>query len=190
MGKLIYAMGPTSLDGYVADREGDFNWANPGVDLHIHAGAELARASSTIYGRKIYHLMAYWETADQSPELPPASIEFAKSWQALDKIVVSRTLTEAQSKRTRIVPRLSADDIRKLKAESTKPIMLSGPTAASPFLNEGLVDEVSAYFMPIAMGGGLPLFKDIERPIRLEQIEEQSLTGGLTFVRYTVRKSA
>ena len=187
MAKLIYGMGEASLDGYVADRAGHFDWVTPDDDLHRHAGAEQAKAGTVIYGRKMYEVLVFWETADQSPELPPASVEFAKSWQAPDKIVVSRTLTEPQSKRTRIVPGLSADDIRKLKAESAKPLMVAGPTLASQFLNQGLVDEITAYFVPVVVGGGLPMFKDIEHHIRLERIEEQSFKGGFTFVRYAVR---
>lgn len=140
-------------------------------------------------------MMVFWETADQLPdrfremydrELQQASIEFAKSWQAPDKIVVSRSLTEAPSKRTRIVPSLSADDMRKLKAELTKPITVAGPTTASRFLNEGLVDEVSAYFLPMVVGGGLPMFQDITRTIKLEQIEERALKGGYIYRRYAV----
>jgi dihydrofolate reductase len=188
MAKLTYAMGPTSLDGYVSDRDGNFDWSMPGPDLHLHAGAELDRAGTLIYGRNMYDLMVYWETADQLPGATPADIAFAKSWQAPDKIVASGTLTEVKSQRTRLVPSLGADDISKLKAAATRPISLSGPTLASRFLNEQLVDEVSTYIIPLVVGGGLPMFKDIERPIRLEQIEEQRLDGGYTFVRYAVKR--
>lgn len=94
-------MGQASLDGYVADRDGSFDWNTPGEDLHLHAGAELARAGTVIYGRKMYDLMVYWETADQLLDMRAASVEFATSWQTPDKIVVSRSLTETRSKRTR-----------------------------------------------------------------------------------------
>jgi dihydrofolate reductase len=187
LAKLIYGMGEVSVDGYVRDRDGRFDWAMPDDDLHRHAGAELDRAGTVIYGRSMYQTMVYWETAEQSAELPPAFADFAKSWRAPDKIVLSRTLTEPQSARTRIVPGLSADDMRKLKAESTKLITIAGPTTASPFLNAGLVDEVTGYFVPYVVGGGLPMFRDMERNIHLEQIEERPFTGGFTFRRYAVR---
>lgn len=187
MAKLIYQM-QASLDGYVEDATGKFDWAFPDDEVHAHANQEQARAGTDIYGRKMYEMMVYWETADQQPETSPVAVEFAKYWQAVDKIVVSRTLTEVQSTRTRIVTSLSADDVRKLKAEADKDIAVSGPTLATQFLNEGLVDEISVYIVPIVVGGGLPMFKDIRHPIRLERIEEIAFKSGFTFVRYAVRR--
>jgi dihydrofolate reductase len=187
MAKLIYGMGPISLDGYVSDRNGDFSWVTVGEDLHLHAGAELTSAGTLIYGRKMYDLMVFWETADQQRDLRAASVTFARSWRMPEKLVVSRTLTEATSKRTRIVPSLSLDEMTTLKAESTKPVTIAGPTTASPFLNAGLVDEVTCYVLPFVLGGGLPFFKDVDHLIRMEQIEECPLDGGYTFRRYAVR---
>ena len=92
MAKLIYGMGQCSLDGYVAEADGNFNWLTPGEDLHLHAAAELRAAGTAIYGRKLYELMVYWETADQLPGAEAADVEFAKSWQAPEKVVVSKTL--------------------------------------------------------------------------------------------------
>ena len=187
MGKLIYQM-QASLDGYVEDRTGKFAWAAPDDEVHAHANREQARAGTDIYGRKMYEMMVYWETADQQPETSPVAVEFAKIWQTVDKIVVSRTLTEVWSARTRIVPSLGTDKMRKLKAEASKDIAVSGPTLATQFLNAGLVDEISVYIVPIVAGGGLPMFKDISNLIRLERIERIAFKSGFTFVRYAVRK--
>ena len=159
MAKLIYGMGQVSLDGYVAGPDGNFDWVTPGEDLHHHAGVELVTTGTAIYGRKMYDLLVFWETADKLPDMPPAGVEFSLSWQSLDKIVVSETLGEPTSKRTRVVPRLSLEGMHKLKADATKPISIAGPTTASPFLNAGLVDKVTGYFIPYVSGGGLPLFK-------------------------------
>src|SRR5689334_13358168 len=125
MAKLAYQM-LASLDGYVQDATGNFDWANPDDEVHAHANEEQAQAGTDIYGRKMYEMMVYWETADQQPDVPPVYAEFARRWQDSDKIVVSKTLTEVQSKRTRIVPGLSADEVRKLKAEATKSLNVSG----------------------------------------------------------------
>jgi dihydrofolate reductase len=187
MGKLVYQM-LASLDGYVQDRTGNFDWATPDDEVHAHANQEEAGVDTDIYGRKMYEMMVYWETADQQPDTPPVGVEFSKFWQESNKIVVSKTLREVASKRTRIVPSLSADDVQKLKAESTKNISVSGPTLASSFLNQGLVDEISVYTVPIVVGGGLPMFRDVQHPIRLERIEERAFAGGFIFVRYAVRK--
>ena len=187
MSKLVYGMGGVSLDGYVTDTEGDFNWAPPGEDLHDHAGAMQANASAVLYGRKMYEMMVFWETADQLPDITRSGVDYAKSWRVAEKIVISSTLAEPKSVRTRIVRSFSADDMRTLKAESSSPVMVAGPTTASPFLNAGLVDEVTGYFLPIIIGSGLPMFKDVERTIRLEQIEEQPLDNGFVFRRYAVR---
>jgi dihydrofolate reductase len=185
MAKLTYGM-LASLDGYVQDSTGNFDWATPDDEVHAHANQEQLRVGTDIYGRKMYQMMVYWETADQLPDSSPVSVEFSKLWQAVDKIVVSSTLTEVRSKRTRLVPSLGADEVRKLKAESSKNISVSGPTLASSFLNAGLVDEVSVYYVPIVVGGGLPMFKDMKRQIRLERIEERAFAGGFTFIRYCV----
>jgi dihydrofolate reductase len=186
MAKLTYGM-LASLDGYVQDSTGQFDWANPDAEVHAHANQEQRRIGTDLYGRKMYEMMVYWETADQEPDASPVSVEFAKFWQDGDKIVVSTSLTEVQSKRTRIVPSLGADEVRKLKAESIKDIAVSGPTVASGLLNQGLVDEISVYYVPIVVGGGLPMFKDIAHPIRLERIEERAFASGFTFIRYAVR---
>jgi dihydrofolate reductase len=184
--KLTYGM-LASLDGFVQDRTGNFDWANPDEEVHAHANQEQSRIGTDIYGRRMYEMMVYWETADQDPDARPVSVEFSKFWQDGDKIVVSKSLTEAQSKRTRIVPSFSADEVRKLKAESQRDIAVSGPTVASDFLNAGVVDEISIYYVPIIVGSGLPMFKDIQRPIRLDRIEERAFDSGFTFVRYAVR---
>lgn len=185
MAKLTYGM-LASLDGYVQDRSGDFSWANPDDDVHAHANDEQRRIGTDIYGRKMYETMIFWETADQQPDVPPVYVDFSKAWQDGDKIVVSRTLKDVQSKRTRIVPGFGADEVRALKASETKTIAVSGPTLASSFLNMGLVDEIGVYITPIVVGGGLPMFKDLNQNLKLERIEERSFSGGFTFIRYRV----
>lgn len=187
MARLIYGMGEVSHDGYVAAADGRFSWTEPGAELHRHAAAELDRAGTLVYGRKMYDLMVYWETADRLPDAQPADIAFATAWQRPDKIVASRTLTEPRSARTRIVADLSPDSMRQLKASASGDISLSGPTLASELLNAGIVDEVTGYFTSVVVGGGLPMFKDLRDLVRLELTEEVPIEGGFTFRRFAVQ---
>ena len=185
MAKLSYQM-LSSLDGYVQDATGNFDWATPDEEVHRHANQEQARVGTDIYGRKMYEMMVYWETADQSPDTPPEGVEFSQYWQASEKIVISRSLTEVRTRRTRIMPGFDADAMRKLKADSSKPISVSGPTLASQFLREGLVDEISIYYVPVVAGGGLPMFPNVDHIIKLERLEQRAFRSGTIFVRYAV----
>jgi dihydrofolate reductase len=183
MAKLTFGM-MASLDGYINDRNGDFDWGHVDEDVHRHANAEQLKHGVDIYGRRMYETMAVWETYASDK---PFEAEFARIWRETDKIVVSKSLSEPKSKRTRIVRSLSTDDVRRLKVETERNISVSGPTLAAGFLAQGLVDEVSIYYVPIAVGGGTPLFKDVQRPLTFERIEEQPFRNGVVFVRYRAR---
>ena len=189
MAKLTYSM-MISLDGYINDADGDFNWGQIDEEVHRHANAEARRDSIAIYGRRMYEMMVYWETADQRPEITPFEREFAEIWQGLDKIVVSKSLDKTTTARTRLVRDFSAADMERLKAESAKDISISGPTVAAPFVAQGLVDEIGIYYVPIVVGSGTPFLPGIKQPLKLERIEEHSFKNGVVFVRYRVRCAA
>ena len=185
MGKLTFGM-MTSLDGYISDRKGGFDWDQVNEEVHKFAEAEQERDGLTIYGRRMYETMVYWDTADQDESLPPYYRDFARVWQAVDKIVVSKSLEKVTSKRTRLVRELSADDLRRLKAETKKDISISGPTLASSFLKQGLIDEISIYYVPVVVGGGTPMFQDVWQTLKLERIYHRAFDNGVLFVRYRV----
>jgi riboflavin biosynthesis pyrimidine reductase len=135
----------------------------------------------------MYETMAVWDTLDKDPNVSQFERDFAVMWQQSDKIVVSRSLSEVKTTRTRLVRELSADDIRKLKAESAKDIGISGPTLAATYLEQGLIDEVSIYYAPVVVGGGTPMFQRVTAMLTFDLLEEQRFANGTRFVRYAVR---
>ncbi|WP_224244178.1 dihydrofolate reductase family protein [Hyalangium gracile] len=185
MGKVLFGM-MTSLDGYISDRKGSFDWGQVSEDVHRFAEEEQRRAGLTIYGRRMYETMVFWETADQHENIEPHYRDFALLWQQTDKLVVSKSLEKVTSKRTRLVRELTADDLRRLKASTEKDINISGPTLASSFLKQGLIDEVSIYYVPVVVGGGTAMFQEVWQTLKLERLEHRAFDNGLIYVRYRV----
>lgn len=185
MGKLTFGM-MASLDGFIADPEGKFHFS---VDEEVHrfANEETRKTGTEIYGRRMYETMVYWETYEDEEQ--PAYNDFARVWRGLDKIVVSSTLDKVSSNKTRLVREVTADEIRQLKAASEKNISVAGPTLAAWFIKEGLIDEYGIYYMPVVLGGGTPMFKDIHRRLDLELVEEHRFGSGAIFARYVPRES-
>lgn len=184
MGKLIYSM-ITSLDGYVSDPEGNFGWDAPNDELHDFVGEIMRSVGAYLYGRKMYETMVYWETAHELPDQPPFVHEFARVWQAADKIVYSTTLREVASKRTRIERTFDAEAVQRLKSESRLDLTIDGPRLASHAIRAGLVDEYQLYVAPVIVGGGNRFFPDDVRA-DLELKEERRFGNGVVYLRYGV----
>src|ERR1700737_1758800 len=138
MAKLTYSM-MISLDGYINDTHGSFDWGHIDEEVHRHANAEARQSSTVIYGRRMYETMVYWETAEKRPEITSFEREFAGIWRGVSKIVVSKSLDKAKSERTRLVRDFGAADVERLKVESAQDVSISGPTLAAPFVRQGLV---------------------------------------------------
>jgi dihydrofolate reductase len=189
MSKLTFGM-MASLDGYINDVNGLFDWGQISEEVHRFAEKEQANSGTTIYGRRMFETMAVWDTLAEDPSASQAERDFGAIWRNTDKIVVSRSLPEVKTTRTRLVRELSAGDIGKLKAESAKDINVSGPTLASSYLRQGLIDEVSIYYIPVVVGGGTPMFRDIGTMVRLERLEARTFENGVTYVRLAVRRGA
>jgi dihydrofolate reductase len=185
MAKLIYSA-ITSLDGYVADEEGNFDWAAPDEEVHSFVN-ELERPVGTyLYGRRMYEVMSYWETADAAVDLPPFEQDFAKIWQAADKIVYSRTLETVSSARTRIERGLDPDAIRQIKASAGRDITVGGPDLAGQAIKAGLVDELQLFVTPIVVGGGKhSLPQDVH--LKLELLDERRFGNGVVYLHYRTR---
>ncbi|HEU4324180.1 MAG TPA: dihydrofolate reductase family protein [Roseiflexaceae bacterium] len=186
MTRLIYSM-IMSLDGYVEDARGDFGWGAP-EDEEVHATVnELASSVGTyLYGRRMYETMVYWETAHTLPDQPQVELDWARQWQAAEKIVYSRTLAEPRSARTRIEREFDPDAIRQLKATAGHDITVDGPELAAQALRAGLVDEIQMIVCPVVVGGGKRFFPDDVR-LDLELIEERRFDKGVLLLRYAVR---
>ena len=184
MGKLIYSM-ITSLDGYVSDPNGDFSWGAPDEEPHEFIN-DLARSIGTyLYGRRMYETMVYWETAHTLPDLPPFILEYARIWQAADKIVCSTTLTEVASERTRIEQTFDPSAVRKLKAESDLDLTVDGPRLAAQAIRAGLVDEYQPFVQPVIVGGG-NRFLPGDVHVDLLLLDQRRFDNGLVYLRYGV----
>jgi dihydrofolate reductase len=188
MARLIYAIN-TSLDGYISDRDGKFDWSVPTAELFA-AFNELERPIGTyLYGRRMYETMAVWDTAHLEPGGPaftPGLLElereFAATWRSANKIVFSTTLPHASTPRTHIERTFDPDQVRRLKAASERDLTVGGPRLAAAMLAANLVDELHAFIHPIIVGGGNPwLPPDLRIP--LELAGERRL-GSVVHVRY------
>ncbi|MDD7967879.1 dihydrofolate reductase family protein [Actinomycetospora lemnae] len=185
MGRLIYSM-MTTLDGYVEDEQGDFGWGVPeDEELHRYA-EEITRSVRTyLYGRRMYETMVFWETAHDLPDAPPFVVEFAKTWQAADKIVYSRTLETVSSERTRLVREFDPAAVRELKGHDGD-LTVDGPELAAAALRAGLVDEVGPIVLPVVVGGGKPFLPPGLR-LLLELADERRFAKGAVHLRYRVQ---
>jgi len=182
MAKLIYSA-ITSLDGYVADEAGKFDWAEPDEDVHRLVN-DLERPVGTyLYGRRMYEVMAYWETAHALPDQPPFVRDFAEIWQAADKIVYSKTLETAATARTRIERDFDPETVRQLKASAERDITVGGPDLAAQAIRAGLVDELQLFVAPAVVGGGKRSLPDHVR-LKLELLDERRFGSGVVYLRY------
>ena len=185
MAKLIYSA-ITSLDGYVADEAGNFDWAAPDEEVHRFVN-DLERSVGTyLYGRRMYEVMAYWETAHAPTDQPPFEQDFAAIWQAADKIVYSRTLNTVSSARTRIERDFDPGAVRRMKATAGRDITVGGPDLAARAIKAGLVDELHLFVAPIAVGGGKQCLPSDVR-LRLELLDERRFGSGMVYLHYRTR---
>ena len=182
MARLIYSA-ITSLDGYVADQDGNFDWAAPDEELHTFVN-DLERPVGTyLYGRRMYEVMVYWESAHTLDGQPPFVRDFIRIWQAADKIVYSRTLASVSSARTRIERDFEPEAVRRMKATARRDISVGGPDLAAQAIEAGLVDECHLFLTPIVVGGGKRSFpRDLHQ--KLELLEERRFGSGTVHLHY------
>ena len=185
MGRLVYTA-ITSLDGYLADQEGKFDWAEPDDEVFAYINDHDREAGTYLYGRRMYELMIGWETLDTVPGQTDLMIDFARIWQHADKIVFSSTLTETSTARTTIERRLDADRVRSLKESTEHDILIGGPTLAAEPVRAGLVDEYNLFTVPVMVGGGLPYLPAGARS-DLELVHRHRFGNGTLHLRYRPR---
>jgi dihydrofolate reductase len=180
MAKLIYATN-TSLDGYIEDADGSFDWSEPVEEEHAFINNLLRPVGTHLYGRRLYDVMSVWESPD--PGWPQYMQEFATFWQAADKVVYSTTLQSATTARTRIERSFDAEAVRRLKATASADMIVGGAELAGHAIREGLVDEYQVFVAPIILGGGKPwLPADIR--LNLQLLEHQRFSNGVVYLRY------
>jgi dihydrofolate reductase len=184
MARLIYAT-IASLDGYVADAEGNFDWAEPDEEVHRFVN-DLERPIGTyLYGRRMYDVMVFWETAATVADEPPFVTEFAEIWKAAEKIVYSKTLAVVSSVRTRIETDFDPVAIRHLKATAERDITVGGPHLAAAAIEAGLVDEYHLFVAPVIVGGGTRSLPDGVR-VGLELLDQHTFAGGMVHLHYRI----
>jgi dihydrofolate reductase len=185
MAKLIYSA-ITSLDGCVADKDGNFDWAMPDDEVHAFIN-DLERPIGTyLYGRRMYEVMSGWEGIDTRADVPAVMSDFAAIWQATDKIVYTKTLEQVSSERTRIEREFDPDAVRRLKTTEERDISIGGPDLAAQAFLAGLVDECHLFVTPIIVGGGAKVFPGHVR-VGLELQDERRLGDGVVYLRYSTR---
>ncbi len=185
MAKLIYSA-ITSLDGYVADEGGNFDWAAPDEEVHTFVN-DLERSVGTyLFGRRMYEVMVYWETAHALVDQPPFMQDFAEIWQATDKVVYSKTLKTVSTTKTRIERAFDPQVIRQMKASEGRDISVGGGDLAAQALKAGLIDECHLFITPIVVGGGKPSLPTNVR-VKLELLDERRFGNGVVHLHYRTR---
>jgi dihydrofolate reductase len=185
MARLIYSA-ITSLDGYTADQDGNFDWAAPDQEVHAFVN-DLERPVGTyLYGRRMYEVMVAWETDPTLAGQSPVLRDFAQLWQAADKIVYSKTLDTASSARTRIERAFDPEAVRQLKAAAGPDLSVGGPDLAGQAIKAGLVDEFHLFVVPVVVGGGHQSLPNHVR-LRLDLLDERRFGSGVVHLRYRTR---
>jgi dihydrofolate reductase len=177
--RLIYSA-IASLDGYVADEQGRWDWSVPSREVHATVNDLMRPARTHLYGRRMYDVLVAWETIDD-PD--PVMRDYAEIWRAADKVVYSRTLEEASSARTRIEREFDPEAVRAMKAE--RDLLIGGPELAGQAMRAGLVDELHLFLSPVVVGGGNPALPAGSR-VDLQLLGERRFGNGVVHVHYGV----
>jgi dihydrofolate reductase len=181
MGKLIFGA-ITSLDGYVADEDGNWDWSRPDEEVHRFVNDVQRSIGTQLYGRRMYEVLAAWETMG-GPDEPDVINEYAEIWRAADKIVYSKTMDTVASERTRIERDFDPQAVRELKAEAERDLMIGGPNLAARAFEAGLIDECHLWVSPVIVGGGNQALPDGVR-LDLELLDERRFGNGAVYLRY------
>ncbi len=187
MGKLIYAAN-TSLDGFLEDESGAFDWSEPDEEVHAFWNEHERQIGTSLYGRRMYETMRVWEDDDWLAGEPEVVQEYARIWREADKVVYSATLAEVTTARTSIERRFDPEAVRRLKAESSTDLSIGGAGIAAEAFRHGLVDECVLLLCPVIVGGGKPA---LPRGVRLdlELLDHRSFANGALYVRHAVRNN-
>lgn len=182
MAKLIYTA-ITSLDGYVEDREGAFDWSQPDDEVHAFIN-DLERPVGTyLYGRRMYETMRFWETPPAAADPSDVGRDFGAIWRAADKVVYSRTLERVTTERTRVERELEPETVRSMKERAERDLSIGGAELGGQAIRAGLVDELHQFVTPVVVGGGKPFLPDGVR-LGLELIDERRFANGVVHLHY------
>jgi dihydrofolate reductase len=185
MAQLIYSA-IASLDGYIEDRDGNFDWAMPDEEVHSFINNLERPVGTYLYGRRMYEIMMVWETDPGFAADSPLTQDFAQVWQSADKIVYSKTLAVASTRKTQIERNFNPEAIKQLKNTAQQDISIGGPGLASHAFRSGLIDECHLFLTPVIVGGGKPALPDNVR-LGLQLMEERRFGNGMVYLHYRTR---
>jgi dihydrofolate reductase len=187
MARLIYSA-LLSLDGYIEDAQGNFDWAAPDEEVHRFVNDLERPAGTHLYGRRMYETLQVWETEPALAADSPLMRDFAEIWQAADKIVYSRTLESVPTRKTRLERDFDPEAIKRLKESVEEDILIGGPGLAAHAFRSGLIDECQLFLTPVIVGGGKPALPADVR-LELELLEEHRFGNGMVFLRYRAKQA-
>lgn len=187
MGRLVWS-GIQSLDGYINDADGDFDWSAPDEEVHAFVNEKESGSAISLYGRRMYEVMKVWQHIDEStPDVSPAMLDYADVWRQTEKIVYSSTLESVPTPLTRLERTFDAEAVRRLVAESDTDVGIGGATLAAHAVRAGIVDLYQLYVNPVVVGGGT---RYLPRDVRLdlELITEHRFANGVVYLEYRPRR--
>ena len=184
MARLVYVSN-VSLDGFIEDEDGRFEWTAPDDEVFAFITHLIRPAGTHLYGRRMYETMAVWETDANLAAQSELMAEFARVWQAAEKVVYSTTLKDVSTADTRLEHTFEPDAVGAMKAEATRDLMIGGPNVAAQALRAGLVDECHLFVHPVLVGRGKPSLPD-ELRLQLELLDERRFANGVVYLRYRI----
>ena len=182
MAKLVYSA-ISSLDGYIADEDGSFDWAVPDEEVHAFINDLVRPVGTYLYGRRMYEMMVGWENDPSIAEQSPLLRDFAEIWRAADKVVYSRTLEAVSTSKTRMERDFDPETVRQLKASAGRDLTVSGPDLATHAFRARLVDECHLFLAPAVVGGGKRSLPEGVR-LGLELLDERRFGNGMVYLRH------
>jgi len=183
MPNVIYAMGGVSADGYIAGPDGRFDWAVPDEELHRFHNAQTGALAGHLLGRRLYETMVYWETADEDPAAGDVARDFALIWQALPKVVFSRTLDSVEGANTTLARADLRAELTSLQESVRGDVAVGGAELAAEAARLDLIDEYGLFVHPVAVGGGIPYFPRDHRA-EMELVETRTFSSRVVYLRF------
>ena len=182
MGRLVFSMS-VSLDGYVDTPSHSLDWVLVDEELHAFFNDQSREVRASLYGRRMYEVMAAWETMEANPSATPAMLDFARIWKGIERVVFSRTLDHVDAG-SRLVRDDAVAEVNRLKARPGYDMDVGGPTLASDLIRHGLVDEYRVFVHPVVLGAGTRFFPHLEERIGLRLLETRTFGSGVVYLRY------
>ncbi len=182
MRKVIYSP-MVSLDGFIEGPNRNLDWVIIDEELHNFVNDQQREIDTYLFGRRMYEVMMYWETADKDPSNPAYVLEYARIWKSILKIVFSKTLEQVQGN-ARLNRGSIAEEIARLKTQPGKDLSIGGANIASTVMRLGLIDEYWLYIHPVVLGSGTPMFPPLSNKINLRLVETRPFGSGVVLLRY------